>query len=242
MKRIIDFCKKKYKTLIPLMVILVLLVTLYFLYREYKYDNYRDKKEIEVFQYFGGIKTEYTATVTRNLKKAIVDIKAIDKKIEYDSTPVYYKKKDIVLFPKEMSIVFPLKNGSQYRLYKYSTITSDDNDLIINNGSDTGKYSHFFLHDGQGLYFFPEEVSLKINGKEYIKLGRNSYISHVGGYTLAYYDTASDKAEIMEIEGKKITVSGENLELNVSERYLLSFDEKVLLIRPENLNPVFKTN
>ena len=40
--------------LIPVMVVFVLLITVYFLYREYKYDNYRNKKEEEVYQYFGG--------------------------------------------------------------------------------------------------------------------------------------------------------------------------------------------
>lgn len=242
MKKIIDFCKQKYKMLIPLMVVLVLLLTIYFLYREYKYDNYRDKKEVAVFQYFGGVKTEYTAIITRNLKKVIVDVSAVDKKIEYDATPVYYVDENVVLFPKEMNIVFPLREGSQYRLYKYATLISDEDVTSIDNGGELGEYSHFFLYDGKSLFFFPEEVTLKINNKEYIKLGKNSYISYVGGYTLIYYDTETEKSEVMEVEGKSVKIEGDNLNLNISERYFMTFGKKVLLMRPDNLNPVFKTD
>ena len=113
MDKIIQYVKKNYRMLIPVMVVLVLLVTVYFLYREYKYDNYRNKQEVDVYQYFGGVKNEYKAIVTYNLDDKIVDITSKDKSVEYDSTPVYYKDKKQVLFPSEMNIVFPLKEGSQ---------------------------------------------------------------------------------------------------------------------------------
>ena len=93
MDKIIQYVKKNYRMLIPVMVVLVLLVTVYFLYREYKYDNYRNKQEVDVYQYFGGVKNEYKAIVTYNLDDKIVDITSKDKSVEYDSTPVYYKDK-----------------------------------------------------------------------------------------------------------------------------------------------------
>ena len=242
MKKVINFCKQRYKTLIPLMVVLVLLLTVYFLYKEYKYDNYRDKKEVSVYQYFGGIKNEYKVLVTRNLKKEIVDVQAIDRNVNFGSKPIYYQKGNKILFPKEMVIVFTLRNGSQYKLYKYATITRKDDAIYIENGSDTGEYDYFFLYDGDGLYFFPYEMTLKINNKEYIKLGENSYVSYVGGYTLAYYDTSTEKSEVLEIEGKKVEVVSENLKINVVEKYLVVADKEVLLASPDILKPVFKTD
>ena len=64
MEKIIEFCKEKYKILIPIMVVLVLLITVYFLYKEYKYDSYCNKQEVSVYQCFNGVKTEYTAIIT----------------------------------------------------------------------------------------------------------------------------------------------------------------------------------
>ena len=112
MKNILEYCKKNYKILIPIMAVIVLVVALIFLYREYRYDNYRNKKEVSVFQYFGGIRSEYTAIITYNLKDSIVDINPKEIKVEYDGTPIYYLDEDKVIFPKEMSIVFPLREGS----------------------------------------------------------------------------------------------------------------------------------
>ena len=238
MKKIIEFCKKNYKILIPVMVVFVLLITVYFLYKEYRYDNYRNKEEVPVFQYFGGIKNEYTAIVTYNLKDTIVDVNAKDKKIEYDSTPIYYQENDKIIFPQEMSIVFPLKEGSQYKLYKYSIYEKDDNLHLITTDTDTKEYNYFFLYDGKGLFFFPDEVTLEINDTEYKKLSKMSYVEVVGGYTMTYYDREKDTSEVVEIEGKKISVSSENVNVNLSERYCLSFDKKVLLVNTYNLNAV----
>lgn len=241
MENITKFFKEKYKILIPIMVIMVLIVTIFFLYRKYEYDNTRNKQEVSVFQYYAGVRTDYKAIVTYNLKDSIIDIKAKNKKIEDNSMPIYYEDKSKVIFPKEMNIVFPLREGSQFKLYKYSTYYYEDTIHYIKNNTDLGYYSFFFLFDGDDLFFFPEEVILKIGGKEYKKLGAMSYVSVVGGMTLIYYDTATDTGEAIELNGKVVTVSGNHIEVNASERYFMSFKNEVLLMSPNNLNPVFKT-
>ena len=108
------------------------------------------------------------AVVTYNLKNTIVDIESKDKKIEYDSMPVYYMDEEKALFPNEMTIVFPMRDASQYRLYKYSTYYKEDSLHFIKNNTDIGTYDYFFLYDGKNVFFFPDETTLKINDKEYI--------------------------------------------------------------------------
>lgn len=241
MKNIVNFCKEKYKILIPVMVAIVLFVTIFFLYREYKYDNTRNKKEVSVFQYFNGVRAGYTAIVTYNLRDSIVDLEAKNKKIEYDSIPVYYKDENKVIFPEEMNIVFPLKEGSQYKLYKYATYYEEDDIHYIKNNTDLGVYDIFFLYDGKDVFFFPDEVTLFINDKKHIDLGARSYVSVVGGFTLIYYDTATDTSEVIELDGDTVTVSSEYVNVNISRKTCLSFGKDVILMSPNNLNPVFKT-
>ena len=240
MSKIIDFCKRKYKILIPIMVVLVLLVTVYFLYREYRYDTYRNKEEVKVYQYFGGVKHEYTAIVSYNLKKVMVNVEGKDENIKYDSTPVYYKDKDKVIFPNEMSIVFPIMDASQYRLVKYSTYEEIDKQKMITSGRDNGVYNNFFIFDSEGLYFFPEEVTLKIDGKDYTKLSANSYAEVVGGYTLTYYDKEKDKSEVIEIDGKEVTVVNDYMDLSLTSRYFKVYNKKILLVPAYNLNSLFE--
>jgi len=241
MKNIINFCKKRYKVLIPVMVVLVLLVTTFFLYREYKYDNTRNKKEVSVYQYFGGIRVDYTSVITYNLKNAIVDFEVKDKVIESNTIPIYYEDKSNVLFPVEMSIVFPLRDGSQFKLYKYASYYNEDNVHFIKNNIDLGTYNDFFLYNGKDTFFFPEETTLKINNKDYKELGPMSYVSIDGGYTLIYYDTKTETSRAIELDGDIVTVVGDNINVNINERYFYSFSNKVLLMGPNNLNPVFKT-
>ena len=92
MKNIIEFCKNKYKILIPVMVVFVLLVALLFYYKEYKYDSYRNHEEVDVYQYFGGIRTDYKAMISYNIKKIIVEdgIKVIEENN-------YVSKGDIII-------------------------------------------------------------------------------------------------------------------------------------------------
>ena len=56
-----------------------------------------------------------------------------------------------------------------------------------------------------------------------------------------YYDTTTDSAEMIELEGKKVTVTNEFINVNISDKYFYSFGHKLLLILPNNLDPVFKT-
>ena len=238
MKKIIDFCKRKYKILIPIMVVFVLLLAIYFLYREYRYDTYRNRKDTLVYQYFGGKKKEYTAIITYNLKKVIIDIEGKDKKINYDSTPVYFQKEDRVLFPEEMSIILPLKSGESHRLYKYATYGVTDDIHKIVNGLDSIAINHFFLFDGKGLYFFADKVRLKIDGMDEITLGPDSYIENVGGYTLTYYDRENDKSEVLDIEGKDVIVSNDDVTINVRKKEFKVFGKTVSLGQPYNLNPL----
>lgn len=234
MKNIIKFCKDRYKLLIPLMVIIVLIVALFFFYKEYKFDNYRNKSDISVFQYFGGIKREYIATVTRNLKGSIINIEPNGIKIMYDATPIYYKDEGKVIFPEMMSIVFPLKEGNQNKLYKYSTYYMDDGRRYINNNISDIECDNFFLYDGKNIFFFPYEVTLNID-KEKIILGDNSTVTIVGN-TLVYYNYKEDNSEVIELNDKSATITSENINVNLRERYVIAFGREILLFKPDNLN------
>ena len=86
-----------------------------------------------------------------------------------------------------------------------STYYNEDGIHFIKNNTDLGHYTYFFLYDGAGMFFFPEETTLKINDKEYKKLGPKSYVKLVGGVTLIYYDTESGTAEAIELDYDKVT-------------------------------------
>ena len=237
----IEFCKKEYKILIPIMVVIVLLITVYFLYREYRYDNYRNKQEYLVYQYYGGVKKDYTAIVTYNLKDAIIDLQPKDVKVDYDSTPIYFSDSNKVLFPKEMSIVFPMQMGAQYKLLKYSTYEKEENLDVITSGTYRDDYLHFYIYDGKNLFFFPSEMILKINGKKYTTLSSMSYARVVGGYTLVYYDKEKEKSEVIELDNDSVTIENDIVSIDLINRYSVVMEKKIILSDIEKLVPVSKS-
>ena len=58
---------------------------------------------------------------------------------------------------------------------------------------------------------------------------------------ITYYDYEDDKGKIIETDNKEVTVTSENINVNLSGRFLTSFGRDVLLFSPKNLNPVFKS-
>lgn len=233
--KILDFIKSKYKILIPIMVVFVLLITVYFFYREYKYDNYRNKEEVAVYQHFNSLLIEYNAQIVYNLKDVLVDFTPINRNVAFEVTPIYYKDSDKVIFPQDMNIVFPVTNGVQYKLYKYATYLNDNGTHKIKNSDYLNNYDLFFLYNGDDLFFFPDEVTLNMDGKEYVKLGKMSFVRLVDGYTLEFYDKENDKADFIEVEGKEITVTNDYMDVNLSHKYLKKYDSKILLFSPDSL-------
>lgn len=241
MSNLLDKLNKKYKIVIPILAIIVLLVAIFYFYREYRYNNYKHKEIEKVYQYFAGVRTDYDLVVTFNLKKAIVDIKPKNRIIYYDSTPVYYRDIDKVLFPSAMSAIFPLSEASQYKLYKYSLYEFDNDINYLTNGTKRKDYLRFFLYDGSGLFFFPYDSILKIDGRTDIKLSSMSYVQIVTD-TLIYYNKEEDISNIIELDKENVTVSNDNYFINIREKYFTRLGDKVLLFEPQHLKSIDEMN
>ena len=126
-----QFIKEKYNILIPVFLGVVILIALFLYGREYRNNRYAYEKEQDVYQYFSKNKIEYKATISRNRKDVVLDIKSKDFNVSLDSTPIYIKDSDKVIFPKEMSAVFPIKD----RQYAVNALTEiyKKNDLYYIN-------------------------------------------------------------------------------------------------------------
>ena len=118
-----EFIKNKYNVIIPVFLLIVLLIALLLYTKEYKNNRYADVDEVSVYQYFSGNKIEYMAKISRNRKNVVLDYENSEFTVSLDSTPVYLMDSESVIFPKEMSAVFPLKSLSPpayHRSYSFS--------------------------------------------------------------------------------------------------------------------------
>ena len=74
-----------------------------------------------------------------------------DFAVSLDSTPVYIKDTNNVIFPKEMSIVFPL-DDMQYQINALSEVYMENDLYFLNIRNLNKNYDHAFF---QQLFLLP---------------------------------------------------------------------------------------
>lgn len=222
-----EFIKKRYNILIPIFLLIVIAIAIFLFAREYKNNRYSETKEEEVYQYFSGVKMEYTAKVSRNRNKAILNYEPEDKMVNLDSTPIYVKDSDIVIFPKEMSIVFPLMSR-EYKLPSLAEIYKENDLYYVNINRLNKTFDHYFLYDGKNTYFFSDNVTITIGDRK-IELSPMSYLSCSYLNFIEYYDRESDTFEQILITNEEVLVSTDYMTIDVSGDRIIYKDGFFLL-------------
>lgn len=225
-----EFIKDKYSVLIPIFLGVVILITLFLYGREYKNNRYAYESEVEVYQYFSTNKIEYTAKISRNRSNVILDIESDEFNVSLDSTPMYIKDSDKVIFPKEMSVFFPIKD----RQYLVNSLTElyKENDLYYLNQKGINKtFDYMFLYDGKDLYFFIDSVKVLIGDRE-INLSPMSYVDCSYLNFISIYDRESDTYEIIELDNtmRSILVSNDYMTIDVANDKVIYKDDFTLLL------------
>lgn len=208
-----EFLKKRYNILIPIFLLVVVLIAVLLYSHEYKNNRYANEDEVEVYQYFSGNKMEYTAIIGRNRKNVVLSYSNKDFNVSLDSTPVYLKDKDSVIFPKEMSIVFPL-DDREYKVNALAEIYMENQLYYLNLRNMNEAIEHAFFYDGKNLYFFIDAVTIMI-GDEVIELSPMSYLSCSYLNLLEYYDRENDEYGIIEFKSGSVIVENDYMKIDV---------------------------
>lgn len=208
-----EFIKNRYNILIPAFLLIVLLIAILLYSKEYKNNRYAKVEEVNVYQYFSGIKMEYVANISRNRKNVILEYENKEFAVSLDSTPVYIKDKANVIFPKEMSMVFPLENR-EYQVNALAEVYSENDLYYLNIRNLNNIYDHVFFYDGDNLYFFIDNVTLVI-GNQTIELSPMSYVSASYKNFVEYYDYVSDSYGMIDITDEEVIVKNDYMTINV---------------------------
>lgn len=208
--------KENYKLIIPITLLLVLFIAFLIYYKVMISNNYTKDETIKAFQYFYGERYDYNLNVSKNRKDVIVSIKPQDIKINYDSTPIYYQDKDIVILPKDMSVIMPTLSCAEYLARGYSYITYENGIYNIATDKYNKKLNHYFFYDGKDLYFFIEPVTLTVNNEK-IELSPFSYVIAKYNNSITYYDKKTDTFKILEVTDDKTLIANEYYSINVSK-------------------------
>lgn len=224
-----DFIKNKYNILIPIFLVVVLLIAILLYAKEYKNNRYAELKEVGVYQYFSGVKMEYTANIGRNKKNVVLDYENDDFAVSLDSVPVYIKETGNVIFPREMSIIFPLKD-KQYKVNALAEIYTENNLYYLNIRNLNKVLENVFYYDGNNLYFFVDNVTLIVGDRE-INLGPMSYVSCSYQNLVEYYDKENDVFETINITNEKVIVKNDYMTIDIASDKVVYKDSFSLLTK-----------
>ncbi len=208
------FIKEKYNILIPIFLIIVILIAVFLYAREYKNNRYAKTEEVDVYQYFSGLKLEYKAKISRNKKNVILKYEPKDEVVNLSSIPIYIKGKDNVIFPKAMSIIFPIKD-EVYSISSLAEVYKKNNLYYLNQKNINTPQDHAFYYDGIDLYFFPEATTIEV-GSQKIELSPMSYLNCSYQSLLEYYDKANDNYGKIDLTDENVIVSNDYYKIDVT--------------------------
>ena len=236
--KIINYLKDNYKLMIPISLMIVVFIAAIIYYKVTIFDNYTKENEEKVYQWLYDQKYEYTGTVSTNRRNEIVKFIPKDLDIHLDSTPIYYQKKDKIIFPSNMSVVMPTLNCAEYLANKYSYVVVKEENNILVSEKYNNRLGHYFLYDGYDLYFFLDEVKLTINDTK-IVLSPLSYLIAKSGKYISYYDKKTDTFKTINKTYNNITAETNYYKVNVITDTVDYFGTDVILTgRINELNPI----
>ena len=170
-KHIRNVAKKEITIKLGLIVTLILFI--YIVYEIFNIAIFSKEKvnlsDDNLYQYFYGMKEEYKGKKEiYETKEEIGLILENGSKVELDSVPIYYE--DILgkaLFAKDMELVNI--NGGNYKLSKFTNIIQENNLIYAKKINKKNKtiLDNAFIYDGKDLYFFLDEMQIKIGEQEY---------------------------------------------------------------------------
>lgn len=211
MKKLLKNSKFKtglsYVAIISLQIVVVILFT---------FKDNLDKvtlKDYKFYQYLSGKRLDYEGTLELSVNGDITELNIKDINIALDSAPIYYQDYKKVLFPKNMSVVFPLTSGIQYKINYFSTIEKEEG-VTIKDRSYNKEINNCFLYDGEDLYFFINETTLVFENQEY-KLKPFSYVVARYNKTIEVYDYFKDEYMIFETKDIEVYATTDNYRINL---------------------------
>ncbi len=238
-KKVTDIIKNK-KVIIPSIIVIILLIVLIIIGTKTK--NSLNTVRIEnqsMYQYLDNVKVTYDTTLTLESDNNITSMEIGDKKEVIDNLPLYYSGEDVVLFPSNMSLVFPLNNYTQKKVPAltvldgqsslYKTLKYKNNNYDLENA---------FLYDGNDLYFFIEPTTLVLDDKE-INLQPLSFVlyNNLTGYA-SYYNYGQG-ADMVLVKNDCLAKTG-NYTINLKIDGIASGDDYKLLAKNlDILNSLF---
>lgn len=228
--------KKRKNSIITLSIIAALIVIIVVVITIIGSLNSTTVESHEFYQWYSGQKVEYKGELTFTRKEGITELKATDRKVTLDSTPVYYADETSkVIFPEDMAVVYPNNNGMMYRINHFADVVEENGEIYLETNLATTtnrtKLEKAFLYDGQDLYFFLERTNITVNGTTY-EVSPLSYAIVRYKQSVEIYNYEKDEYQVIDTtETQDAKVVTDTYTINMGVDSLQTAEKEQLLIK-----------
>lgn len=201
--------------LLKLGIIVIAVIFIFVAYRIFKAisgNNQRiDLSGKAFYQYFSGIKKEYSGKIeiinkkdSKNEKNEKILILEDNSTVYLDATPMYYRDElGKLLLPEKVEVVFP-KLKTNYKFEDFSVIYKENGKIKVKKYKDSEskakEIEDAFIFDGQDMYLFLKETTIKVGDQEYVVPPLSyAYVSYRDYVEIYDYD----KDESLVLQGKE---------------------------------------
>lgn len=234
--KLLEKKKKRKSTIITTSIIAALIVIIVIVIIIIGSLNSTTVESHDFYQWYSGQRVEYKGELTFTRKEGLTELKATDRKVTLDSTPVYYSDENgKVIFPEDMAVVYPNNNGMMYRINHFADITEENGEIYLETNLATktnkSKLEKAFLYDGQDLYFFLERTSITVNGTTY-EVSPLSYAIVRYKQSVEIYNYDKDEYQVIDTtETQDVKVVTDTYTINMSVDSLQTAEKEQLLIK-----------
>lgn len=226
---------KLINSIVVIIALFVVVLSTFFLKKTTEEENLESQK---FYQYLSGIKFEYSSNLRITKGGNVTELLFDDVKVVLDSTPLFYTDEKKILFPKNMSIVYPLSNATQFKTNYFSRVYLEDNTVYLQDGSFNKVLSNCFFYDGKDLFFFIEETKIILENEE-ISLPPLSYVVLTYNDNIQIYNYEEDQFKTIEIKEEDILANANGYTINLSIDAVDYGEKSRLLIKNmENLKNI----
>lgn len=238
--------KKRKKKNTKVVVIICILATIcviiacFVINHYYKSTKTISFDDYEVYQYFSGIKYNYTGKATLE-DGVLIGVDDKGEKISVNETPIYYQSVDNeCIIPITMGLFFLNEKGKNYRINYFSKleiqISNDDEMAFVGYNNKKLYIRDSFLYDGKDMYIFPYSVKVTVENKTY-ELSPMSYAIVNYKDSVEMYDKTNDKYYFIDEIEDDVMASMNDTKINLStDMIMYEGDERLLIKNVNKLN------
>lgn len=203
--------------------------------------TYKTQDGQDIYFYINEWRFDYTSQITVSSENEFIKLTTGDYEHAFDTEPIYFKKEPRVLFPNQMSLVMTKNSYIQKKLSKFTRLYYKGSFYLENKGLDY-PINNAFLYDGNDLYFFLNDTTIKVGDNEEYVIPSFSYVIYNYNNELFIYDYLKDEMIYKKNVSSNVLAINDDYQINLVSDSLVYENGQKLLMKNFEYIPLLKQN